>query len=204
MRSMFRSVLVALMAVLALGAVAAASASAHEFIVEGKTVAAGEQVAAEGTGGVVKIEKQVSGKTVTVECKNSRSKNHLEKEGKTNGEVTFEKCAVVGLSGCRVPNWKLRFSDQLVLFEAALADEFKPEPGQTELGVMEIEVCALKGTYAVTGTFTCALPGVGVERVEHEMICEPKGSSLKIGGDSASIAGSEKIHLESGKQWSAK
>lgn len=203
-RSTSRSALVALVAAFAMSAVATASASAHEFIVEGKAVAAGEQVAAEGTGGVVKVEKQESNKTVTIECKSSRSKNHLEKEGKSYGGVTFEKCAIVGLSGCQVPNWELKYSEQLVLFEALLADEFKSEAGQEKLGDLEIETCALKGTYAVTGVLTCSLPGIGVEGVEHEVACEPKGSSLKIGGASASITSSEKVRLESGKRWSAK
>jgi hypothetical protein len=109
--------LLSLLAVFAISAVAAASASAHEFLVcqeagtekytehlcsakseTGKwsfaAIAAGKSFEVEGTSGVSKLEGTVAAQKVSIECSADVAKVTLEPAGATKGTITFSGCKI--------------------------------------------------------------------------------------------------------------
>jgi hypothetical protein len=106
-----------LLAVFAFGAIASASASAHEFkvcqekgteeytehlcstkVAGGKwsfePIAAGNSFEVEGISGVSKLEGEIAGGKVIIECPNDVFTGSIEPAGKTKGKVIFEGCKV--------------------------------------------------------------------------------------------------------------
>jgi hypothetical protein len=205
MRSMFRSVLVTLVAVFALGAVAAASASAHEFIVEGKAVAGGEKVAAEGEGGTTTIEWTEGTTKIKVECASSKVFDTLEGGGASEGEVALSSCSLAGSTLCKVPNLLYSTRDQLSGSAGSLVDDFKPAGERSQFFVLEFtgSLCSIKGGYTIEGAYACGLPEVGKEAAEHEIACKPEGSELTFAGKPVRLTSVVKVGLKSGKKWSA-
>jgi hypothetical protein len=89
MRSMFRTVLVALLAVLALGAVASASASAHEWKVNGSPVVAAKEVTFSGGS----FEMEVRAFSFSAKCRKVSGKGDVEAEGKGKAtELKLTEC----------------------------------------------------------------------------------------------------------------
>ena len=237
--SRFKLVLLSMLAMLALGSVASASASAHRFVnsqcvpytnaliaweTKAKCVAqnpAGgdaiknwelEGIAAakvEGTSGESILEGEVALVKVFIKCNKDTFSGELEATGASKGKVEFTECRVVNKKGNQIENCKVKepiefkFKDQLV--SSPVEDEFKPAAGAIFVEItMEAEaggVCAISGTYKVEGTQTCKLPSAGTLQAEHEIVCEPSGSSLKFAGNPATFTSTEKVKLESGGKW---
>lgn len=203
-----------LTAMFALCAVAAASASAHHFNVEGKEVKGTEEFEVKGTSGVSNLKGMILGVEVRIICKKDKFTGTLEKEGKTKGTVLFEECEIENattkekLTNCKVTNIEFKFKDKLVELNAKIADEFEPSAGTT---FVEIEItgasCTLKGKYPVTGTQVCELPKGEEELVVHEIVCTPAGSHLELAKKAATFESTEKVELTKTtgtKLWSAK
>jgi hypothetical protein len=116
--SRIRIMLVSLLAVLAVGAVASASASAHTYTIcrTGGTekyetnkctgpktagtfsilpVELTEKYSFEGTSGVSKLEGTLAGDRAIIECKKDKITGEIEKEGKSKASViTYEECSL--------------------------------------------------------------------------------------------------------------
>jgi hypothetical protein len=193
-----------LVAALAMGAIASASASAHAYKIEGTELTTSEEVA--GTSETSKLEAKG---LATIECTKDTFTGSIEKAGKSTGKVEFKSCKVVGAEACAVVEpIKFKFKDELTEFEKLVADEFKPETGETFVTIeLEGAKCAITPKkLAVKGTQICKLPEAGSEKEEHSIECTPAGSKLKLGTVEATFKSTEKVHLSgknAKKKWSA-
>lgn len=229
-----RHLLVALVAVFAFSAVAAASASAHTYVVcketgtekytehlcktKGETgkwsfaeLTAAEKV--EGTSGVSKLESNLGGVRVIIECKKDKLTGEIEGGGKSKDTViTYEECSLFqvvkhvkeALTTCVVPNIKTKALKDLLIAGKGIGpeEEFEPETGTTFTEIT-IETCALASKTAVTGKQICQLPEATVGKVEHEIECSPTGGELRLGKEAASYYGTATAKLVNGWSWAA-
>ena len=150
MRSMFRSMLVALVAVVALGTVASASASAHEWLKDGvpltKTeeisieggrkifTAAGKEIACEKTQGTGDVYPGAGGE-VNIhfsECKTSISTCAVHSHGEPNGSISFDNIPTTLLAAKTSGGAEL------------LGDELRQNPTTKEFGLLEFEAQSSK------------------------------------------------------------
>jgi hypothetical protein len=199
-------VLVACVAVAALGALTASAASAGEYRVEGKAVSGPTEFT--GSGGPVAVALTLGGSAIAFGCKQSLPKGSLEAGGSTNATITFKECAMTQPPGCKLPGTQ----EEQILFYTGSHTQGPPlkinHRGTAGAGeefftfTMEGSGCAFPGTYTTTGYYLCELREAGVEAVEHEEVCKKTESHLKWGTEPAKIGYSEKIKLVSGKKWS--
>jgi hypothetical protein len=62
----------------------------------------------------------------------------------------------------------------------------------------------VKGFYAASGEMICDYSGVETESAEHPLeFTETTGSKVEINGEDASFRLTDRVHLASGKLWSA-
>lgn len=206
MKSMYRLMLAGVVAALAFSAVVASAASAHEFRVAGSPVTVGTN--ATGSGGGAELVWTVSKANVRIECKTTALTDVLEAGGKSTGEITLQGCSTPESKNCSVPNVSYKVGDSLGGVKGALTDEFSSPTGVETLFHLAIKnsgehTCSLKGEYPVVGKYTCALPKVETEAVEHEVACKPEGSELKIDGEKLTMSYSDQVRLTSDLDWSA-
>jgi hypothetical protein len=197
----------ALLSIVVTCAVAASSASAHAFFIEGKEVVKGEHIAATGSvkSGVVRAEG------FTVECKKNAPKVELEGEGLTKSEDSSSECHVLQDAACKIAEpIKAVLKSELVISEGKLAARVTPETGttfasSTASGCNHSE---LDGEWSLKGSQINQLPEAEVEKEAHEYVTRPSGSSLTLSGRfgsfEAEAEGSGTTTLVSKKKWSAK
>jgi hypothetical protein len=185
-----------------------ASASAHSFIIEGKEIAAGEHIAAEGEAiGTSTFEAR----GFITECKKSTSVAEFEAGGKGKSTLTTKECKVRQDAGCKVEEPIVtKTKTELVIFNEKLAVKLLPASGEI-FNTNTVRGCnrsELNGEWTLTGSQISELPEAEVEKVEHESVTKPSGSSLKISGRPGTFAGfvegKSKTKLTSGKKWHVK
>lgn len=194
-------------AAFAVSAVAAAGATAAEYFVEGKAVTTA--VPFEGASGVSKLKTKLLGEELVITCKKDALSGDLEAAGASSGEIDFEECGAGNskepFSSCEVPTIKSKIVDQLITHEGTIEDEVKPATGETFVEIVlknkGERTCLLKGSYPVKGTQTCKLPNGETSKVEHKIECRPTGSNLTFNDEPATYEGTEKIKLDSGKEF---
>ncbi|HEV3322604.1 MAG TPA: hypothetical protein VG147_10525 [Solirubrobacteraceae bacterium] len=203
-----------LLLLVAIGAVAAAPASATspEWWVEGSEIAKAETVAE--TVAIKQAPTFKVGTTVTFTCSTVKVKHGIVRPGNSNnGTFAFESCSVVGASHCEVPN----FSSEPLAFPlegagAKLKLNFKPVSGNT-LAVVVINnsggTCVAANTYTITSGMSkgmeCNYPGVETEKTEHELVFNAEtGSEAFVGSLHVIFEGEFFVKLSSGNKWSAK
>lgn len=191
-----------LLSVLALGAATAASASASEYLVEGKQVT--ETTNTEGTSGSSLLVGKVGAAEVKIECAKDTFTGTVEAAGKSTATLLLKECTAAKPANCKVPaTIEGKLKDKLI-GSTTPEDEF--EATKAEGTISEIVVsgteCAITGTYALKGAQTCELTKVEEEVAEREVICKKTGSKLKLGLEAASFSSTEKAKLVSGKKWS--
>lgn len=152
-----------------------------------------------GTGGVTRLATTIAKKTITITCKKATGNGSLKEEGKSKGTATYEDCSLEGISGCTVPNITARALGRLVESGGATAGESYEEG--SGFATVVIEVCALKGSYKITGTQICKLPKGEEFAVVHKTECTTAGSSLKLGSEKATFEGTATGELESKEKW---
>lgn len=210
MRSVLRSTLGGVVAVLAIGALAATSASAHEFIVEGKPLSGSE--AFTGSGGPVTFKGKLFGAPVKWTCKQTASNGNLLSAGKVEYDVEFKECALAEPTGCKLTNSE----ESRIGYYASgqLGEEEGTTPTLDHWGVGGSELlgdiyfekgageCGIPlGGYAIFGSWSCELPNAKVQQISHEEECKQHASNLRMGAYSAGLSYMQTIRLTSGKAW---
>jgi hypothetical protein len=210
-QSRLKTMVVALLAVFAVGVVASASASAHEFIIEGKAIKSGEKVPFElkpaSPGNWSEIENAI------LQCNNMKGKGNLEAGGAsseilredkfckdTNNATTEANCEVVistswdGALGGVNPSEERFFDDPKAPFALV---KVKNVAGK---------LCSYAPkTSEIRGTQYCALVEPAVEKVEHRVNCTSTGFSKLKGFEGAPWFYQESFNekLVSGKKFSS-
>ncbi|MGA2163619.1 MAG: hypothetical protein ABSH36_04045 [Solirubrobacteraceae bacterium] len=200
----YRMVLAGLSVAIALAGLASASASAHEFIVEEKSLATTEELT--GTIGASKLEFKLAGEDTTIECKSGSLKGGIRNTGAMETNLKLSECQIVTWPPvCRAitePNVWL--SDELTTFEEKPGLRFSGLEGKEFLFEFRgtSKECTIKPTFPVDGSFTCELPEIKTEAVTHEVACKPAGDKLSVGPNVATFTATAKARLASGKKWS--
>jgi hypothetical protein len=198
-------VLAGLTVVIAMTGFASVSASAHEFIVEEKSLATTEELT--GTIGASKVEFKLAGENTTIECKSGSLKGGVKNTGVMEANLKLSECQIVTWPPvCRAitePNVWL--SDELTTFEEKPGFRFSGLEGKEFLFEFRgtSKECSTKPTFPVDGSFTCELPAIKTEAVTHEIACKPAGDKLRVGSNAATFTATAKAKLASGKKWSA-
>jgi hypothetical protein len=204
-----------LLAVCAVNMVASASAfasSAHIFFVNEAGLETSETIENVSSSG--KLETKAFGIPIFIECdEDISSKYIIENEGKSEGGVQFKRCHVVEdskgkkifLTACIVSEpVEMKAKGELT---SAGIDTLKGASSEESFAEIKIEseTCALKGTYKIKGTESCAVPEAELEKATHEAICSPAGSKLVFGSgektEPAQLFDAELIKLKSSGQF---
>jgi len=211
MRSVFRSVLVALVAVVALGAVSVASASAHEFYIEGKSMTElglkEEAISGEGTKGT--STQLLSAAGIKVTCNSSAVSGTIKAGGEGTARFTLTECSVETPSNCIVEEPVVfQTNSGLVETEGKLADSFMlpGSPPQVLLNFLGAN-CNIAGKWYGEGNVT-GLVASEVENTTGELkFTAVSGSDLVMGGSATTFKTRTSVKLSganAGRKWSAK
>ncbi len=197
--SKLRMLLLSLVAMVALGSVTAATASAHEFLVNGAAIGAGEKVEIQGNQlpGNNQLEGVIAGASVRILCLVvllDPVGNLLEEKGKLKTKQEYKSCSVSSVSGgaaenqpkCKVANFTAEGSGELT--EAGVIS-VKGSPFTTiKIENNGTETCLLKGEFKVETTQECSLPNYPVTSYIIIILCSPTGSKLlKLGTEPAKL-----------------
>jgi hypothetical protein len=217
-----RSIVGGLLIALALSALAATSATAAQetrYFVEGSELTTAETI--DGAIGVTQLSSTVAGAKFMIECVANElvptGNNTIEKEGKSNGEVTYKQCYFYVITKgirefsttCRVKEpITFDLKGQLIPGPGGLVEgEGKPSTGTifVEIVIEKIpgKTCLLEKTYKAEGTYV-ASGGAEGERalIEHEIIAHSTGSKITFGGEPATYRQtSSRIKLRNGKSF---
>jgi len=213
MRSILRSTLIALAVTVALGAVAATSASAYEFVVNGEPIPAGTKVPFVSKNSSVELE--FAGAKIV--CSTVRDEGYLLAKGESTSTVEFKGCTSL-ITHCTVAEpIVFNTTNQLLSFGAGeLADRFSPNPMNGPLFNFKLMssggTCSLAGSWSVAGTAQALMDNNEEERVTEKLTHTltfngGSGSNLEVGGISLSLHLKGTLELEGaywGKTWSTK
>ncbi len=204
--SRFRLLLLGLLAVLAVGVVASASASAETctggshfvFCNNNQEPLVGETVL--GTSLLSLLSSHLGGGQAKFHCLSDDFSATLEKLGAGSGLILFLKCTELEPSGCELSaNQKKEinatFTAQL---ESATLATFTGNKGGTahEFTTLEVVNCSVAGSYTVTGTQMVSIPKGGESKKEQEIVATKAQSALKLGVEPASFSSvTENAHL---------
>ena len=209
------------LAVFATGAVASASASAHEFFGPGHVELAGG-TAVEGRGGNTTMGIVWDGVHFEVRCERDTLNGTLESGGKMgSSEITLNECKLItGEKKCELSSAEeaeIRMTvngAQLEEMGGRLVDRFEPMGSTNTVLTLAIEkkgsdTCTIEGMYKITGSQYCEVDRSNSEadvlREEHELICDAGGSELYIGSPviAVTLTTTSKIELTGGGSWAA-
>jgi hypothetical protein len=210
--SRFKLIVLSMFAVLAVGAVASASASADTcsggtksiFCFDNNTPIHNERVL--GESGLSVLASTVGITEVKLHCTHDLFNATLKLLGLATGEIDFLGCTVEKPANCTVGG-----VNKLILanFHLQLSEGLMPATGLatgTGTGVPEefakITIagasCSVANSYTISGLQTVEFPKGEESLVEHEVVAKKAGSKLKLGAEPASFSSTAKVHLASG------
>ena len=214
MRSIYRMGSATLVAVLALCAIAAASASAVQWNVAGKALT-GSSKLAEATKAEENIVLSVPAAELAITCTGGvklKAGEIVSPSALKAEDVKLEGCkTTTPAKGCEIESTTIFFINVEGAVEKGTSPEdkikFKPKTG-TQLGEFnfnEGDTCALLGFGVMKGTFTLGMPKGQEELAEQPFAGlgtkeSPKG--FTIGGQTAYITGKFAAKLTAGSKWS--
>jgi hypothetical protein len=201
----FRTALLVLFFVLAIGALGASSAFAAcsggtqsifcfsnntEIHLEGGS----------GTTGLMLFHASAGGAEVKVDCKDGKGKGTFELLGTTKGEVEFLGCSVISPPNCGINNPVIaKFTSQLSTGTMPATDLITgagPDEEFTKATITGAS-CSLANTYSVSGLQTVELPNGETSLAEHEIVAKKSGSKIKLGTETGSFSTTAKVQLTS-------
>jgi hypothetical protein len=186
-----------LTALIATGAIAAGSATANEFKVEGVGIPANTAVRFDGTNfsnlpNFLEISK--GGVRYQVWCYSSHYFGDLKPGGELSGWAVYfgGSCSVseiinrVGvLRACTVSSFTMSYNGKdTAKAEIELVGNMAGNGGLNNvIAIFELASCGtLNGTYEIAGTELCMFPWYEVEERLHNWLCLTGGSTLKLLG----------------------
>jgi hypothetical protein len=212
--------LLSLVAVFAVNAMAAVSASAlSNAYFEQPSKALGTE-AIEGVVGSASLQSEVSGLKIIIECTKNSFTGEIEAGGKSKGEIKYESCKVLSvkegkketLTLCKVLEpISFKFLDKLFTQTKAgvVADNFEPSTPPIFVTIeIEGSTCVLNAgskvkKFKVEGTYAASLGAQAEEdQTEHELVFTEAGSSVTFEGKPASYTNTvAKLKRTNGKEW---
>lgn len=179
----------------------AASAQAHEYIVNGSPLGAGTETLKnlEQTGSNFIFTGKPLGVNVKIECSTVLESNgNINNKTAGQGKLEFSECKVPAPEGCKV---KTPITTEVITALTETGEEEFKAKGASFVTIT-LEGCAVTEPFTVTGSQVCKLPGGTTPAVKHDVECAATGSKLKAGGKAATFEGSLKgLELTSGLNW---
>ena len=202
----------ALVAVLASGAIASASASAVEWKVAGKALKSLKPPEEKLTEEVKVVKgftlKKKNGLTIT--CTKLKATNGFIEGavGNRAEALSFSGCTVTSNTKCEVAQ-PIKTAAVKSTLEAGppVKIKFVPKTG-TEFVTITLKskkgvTCAQAGKFKVTGSATGEAPEAATEKIGHLLnFTEKSGSKLTFGEESSIFTGESELTLKSGKKYS--
>jgi hypothetical protein len=179
-----KSIMLALLATLALSAAISTSASAYEYFVEGTEIGASEKVEIKGVSNKFSLETTIGKLPVLLICNDGTMKGDLEAGGDSTREYNLRSCYISEnnkgknefLSACMVAE-PITIKDRGEILVNHVENLF-PE------GLPNIELvgekCVFKGKYAFWDWQVCAAPESEFNKVLHKDICSPVGAKPEL------------------------
>jgi hypothetical protein len=197
---------ISLLAVFAVGAVASASASAAPLWLVAKSGTFGTE-AISGSAETITGGK-LEGDSIAITCPRLSLLRGLIKEGTTGmaSAVAFNGCKELNEeASCTLSSETISTNPGTASIANATEIEATPE-GTTEFTTIKInnqtgKTCNLKGKYIITGSVKLTLGSASSELTEHEETFN-SNSKIEINNNAATLKGSAKEALASGKTWS--
>ena len=197
--SRIRISMVSLLAVMAVGGIASASASAalkNEYFIKKVAVAAAKAVT--GAPGVAVLQGEFATVKTQVECKKGiLTEAFIEAAGKSKGKIEFKECTAFELKNgvdtafptkCVVGEpITVEYTDQLFGGPGNTEeDRFSPKVGtlfaEVKIENKAPEICPIKVAIKAEGKYVAALGPKGeIEQTEHELVFQSTGSELTSG-----------------------
>jgi len=212
-----KMILLSLLAMVMLGAVfsAAASAATHNYKVEGKNIAS-EKVEIQEVSTNGALESTITGLKVLISCRETIGPpeiNTLEKEGKSKWEdKTITGCLIWEIkegkksviTACKIHEPIIAKGESLLIGAAGSGEAEYKEESSKPLTTLELEggSCALAKKIEVKGSSPCATIESGVETVAHNITCTGVGSKVKLGTEPAYDSGTALITTKKLEKWS--
>jgi hypothetical protein len=189
--------------------------SSPRWWVEGKLLVGSEAIA-EATNVTTPFELAMTGKDIvepfTIQCTGVRIKGgKIEAPGtRTEQAVVYEGCSVPGKPTCTVGTTETKpLKATLEGPAGATKLKFEPQSGN-EIATYVVTGCAVFGNYQANGDMICNYSGVAAESSEHPLEFTAASKSkvkFQFNGKpmetAAPFTGTDKVHLASGKLWSA-
>ena len=212
----FRLVLLSLFAVLAVGALASASASAEECINGTKPVFCRASnntpihlLKILGESHLSVLASTVGGAEVRIHCKDDLFRGETHLLALILAEIDFLGCTVEKPANCTVGG-----ANKLILANASvqLLPGLMPALGLatgTGTGVPEEftsvtfagATCVIVGTFTISGLQPLEFPNGETGSVDHEIVAKKANSKLKLGSEPASFSSIALVHLHSLESW---
>jgi hypothetical protein len=179
-------------------------AIAHEFLVNGSAIKAGEKVEVKGSGGVA-LEAEIAKTPAHIGCGEgllpAGASNLLEEAGKFKSKIELKACGIdmvifgveEDLPKCKVANFNVENTGALT--EAGIATVLGTGAEKLLGQILVSEVtgagaCTLAGTYKLLGTTTCDIPDYPVTSPGIVVGCNP------LGGKEVKLDGGESVKLD--------
>jgi hypothetical protein len=197
----------ALLAILALGGVAAGAAQAFEWNIEGETLAERGQTeqATAGSEGSLTLSGTLLKKSFKMTCEESSS-GKLTQGGAGENTLSLSGCAVAEPAGCLVSGVTLTGKTELVMVEGAFDDKLIPSNLEERLGLVHVTNCVVAGTFPLKGVIAGRSEGFPTQQETHTLefssaISEGAGTELRFGANPATLTGSTREYLTNGHPW---
>lgn len=192
---------------LACGAIAflwGGPAIAHEFLVNGSAIKAGEKVEVKGSGGVA-LEAEIAKIAAHIGCGEgllpTGASDLLEEAGKFKSKIELKACGIDMVSAgaeedlpkCKVANFNVESTGELTEAGIATVSGTGTEKLLGQILVSEVAgagACTLSGTYKLLGTTTCDIPDYPVTSPAIAVGCNP------LGGKEVKLDGGESVKLD--------
>ncbi len=201
--SRVKFIMLSMLAAFALSAVASATASAHEFFINGSALSKTEEVQGNSIPYATenKFESIIAKLNVNINCAVAvapgGAANVLETAGKIKSKIEFKDCSIYKTAKGATEEQIACSLKEPVVAEAegslngAGELELKPTAANKTL-FSEFEIvgtgCAIAGKQKVEGEpQRCAIPNYGVEAEIGFVSCGPGGSALKLGTEGAKL-----------------
>lgn len=205
--SRVKLLMLGLLAALAVGAMASASASATDVCSGGTNLVfcndANQPLvgaAVEGTSGLSLLAGTLGGAEAKFDCNKDLFKATLGALGTFEGLILFEECKQLLPENC-----KLTAEDEQSIHavftgrqESTELATFTGQEGGEKFALLEVAAgggCAVPGGYEVTGKQMVDMPKGGESLAEHEVVALKRNSTLLLGKGKASFSSTAKVKL---------
>lgn len=181
-----------------------------------KGLLSGSEAIAEATTVTTPFELAMTGKDIvepfTIQCTGVKIRGGMIEAPSARSEkaVVYEGCSVPGKPTCVVGTTETEpLTATLEGPAGAEKLRFVPQSG-AEIATYHVTGCAVFGAYKANGVMICNYGGVETEALEHPLeFTAASGSNVtyqfngKPKETAAPFTGTDKVHLQSGKNWSA-